>query len=183
AQQHLVALKIKVGLAESVAEPESKTRPILAQLKRDADEAIDNLRELARGIYPPLLASDGLRAALQAPARRFAMPVELDVDEVARQPREVEGAIYFCCLEALQNVAKYAQASHVRLRVWTQDSNLAFAVEDDGIGFEPASAVRSSGLQNMRDRLEALGGSLEVTSAPGRGTTVQGRVPVGLASP
>jgi signal transduction histidine kinase len=183
AQQHLVALKMKVGLAESVAEPESKTRPILAQLKRDADEAIDNLRELARGIYPPLLASDGLGAALQAPARRFAVPVELELHEVARQPREVEGAIYFCCLEALQNVAKYAAASHVRLRVWTQDSTLAFAVEDDGKGFEPATVVRSSGLQNMRDRLEALGGSLEVRSAPGQGTTIQGRVPVGLASP
>ncbi len=182
AQQHLVALKIKVGLAESIAEPESKTRPILAQLKRDADEAIDNLRELARGIYPPLLASDGLSAALQAPARRFAVPVELDVREVARQPREVEGAFYFCCLEALQNVAKYAEASHVRLRVWTQNSTLAFAVEDDGKGFEPATVVRSSGLQNMRDRLEALGGSLEVTSAPGQGTTIQGRVPVELAS-
>jgi signal transduction histidine kinase len=183
AQQHLVALKIKVGLAESVAEPESKTRPILAQLKRDADEAIDNLRELARGIYPPLLASDGLGAALQAPARRFAVPVELQIDDVARQPREVEGAIYFCCLEALQNVAKYAQASHIKVRVWRQDSTLAFAVEDDGKGFEPATVVQSSGLQNMRDRLEALGGSLEVTSAPGLGTTIQGRVPVGLASP
>ena len=183
AQQHLVALKIKVGLAESVAEPESKTRPILAQLKRDADEAIDNLRELARGIYPPLLASDGLGAALQAPARRFAVPVELQIDEVARQPREVEGAIYFCCLEALQNVAKYAQASRIKVRVWTQDSTLAFAVEDDGKGFEPATVVQSSGLQNMRDRLEALGGSLEVTSAPGQGTTIEGRVPVGLASP
>lgn len=183
AQQHLVALKIKVGLAESVAEPDSKTRPILAQLKHDADEAIDNLRELARGIYPPLLASDGLGAALQAPARRFAVPVELEVHRVARQPREVEGAIYFCCLEALQNVGKYAEASHVRLRVWTQNSTLAFAVEDDGKGFEPATVVRSSGLQNMRDRLEAVGGSLDVTSAPGQGTTIQGRVPVGLASP
>jgi signal transduction histidine kinase len=183
AQQHLVALKIKVGLAESMAEPESKTRPILAQLKRDADEAIDNLRELARGIYPPLLASDGLGAALQAPARRFPVPVELEVDDVARQPREVEGAIYFCCLEALQNVAKYAEATHVRLRVWSADSTLGFAVEDDGKGFDPATVVRSSGLQNMRDRLEALGGSLEIEGAPGQGTTIQGRVPVGLASP
>jgi signal transduction histidine kinase len=183
AQQHLVALKIKVGLAESMAEPESKTRPILAQLKHDADEAIDKLRELARGIYPPLLASDGLGAALQAHARRFAVPVELEVGAVARQPREVEGAIYFCCLEALQNVAKYAEAGRVRVRVWSADSALAFAVEDDGKGFEPATVVRSSGLQNMRDRLEALGGSLQVTSAPGQGTTIQGRVPVGSASP
>jgi signal transduction histidine kinase len=183
AQQHLVALKIKVGLAESLAEPESKTRPLLAQLKRDADEAIANLRELARGIYPPLLASEGLGAALQVPARRFALPVELEVDNVARQPREIEGAIYFCCLEALQNIAKYADATRVRVRVWAGDSVLAFAVEDDGKGFDPATVVRSSGLQNMRDRLEALGGSLEVRSEPGHGTAIEGRVPVGLASP
>src|SRR4029077_17724068 len=178
AQQNLVALKMKVGLAEKLAEPESKTRPILAQLKHDADEAIDNLRELARGIYPPLLASDGLGPALQAHARRLTVPVELDVRDVPRQPREVEGAVYFCCLEALQNVAKYAEASHVGVRVWTEDSNLAFAVEDDGRGFDPATVARSSGLQNMRDRLEALGGSLLLRSAPGSGTTVEGRLPL-----
>jgi signal transduction histidine kinase len=178
AQQHLIALKMKVGLAEGLAEPESKTRPILAQLKHDADEAIDNLRELARGIYPPLLASDGLGAALSGQARRFTVPVELELANVPRQPREVEGAVYFCCLEALQNVAKYAEASCVKLRVWTQDSTLAFQVKDDGKGFDPATAVRSSGLQNMRDRLEALGGSLLVRSAPASGTTVEGRVPI-----
>ena len=179
AQQHLVALKVKVGLAEKLAEPESKTRPILAQLKHDADEAIDNLRELARGIYPPLLASEGLGAALQSHARRLTVRVELDVANLQRQPREVEGAIYFCCLEALQNVAKYAEASSVKLRVWMHDSMLAFEVKDDGKGFDPATTVRSSGLQNMRDRLEALGGSLLVRSAPARGTTVEGRLPIG----
>ena len=180
AQQHLVALKMKVGLAEKVAEAESKTLPILAQLKHDADEAIDNLRELARGIYPPLLASDGLGPALQAHARRLTVPVELDVSDLPRQPREVESAIYFCCLEALQNVSKYAEASRVKLRVWTRDSGLAFAVDDDGKGFDPVSAVRSSGLQNMRDRLDALGGSLQVRSAPGTGTVVEGRLPAQL---
>jgi signal transduction histidine kinase len=178
AQQHLVALKMKVGLAEKLAEPESETRPILAQLKHDADEAIDNLRELARGIYPPLLASDGLGPALNAHARRLTVPVELEVDEVPRQAREVEAAVYFCCLEALQNVAKYADASRVNVRVWTEDSSLAFAVEDDGNGFDPATVVRSSGLQNMRDRLEALGGSLLLRSAPAKGTTVEGRLPL-----
>ena len=178
AQQHLVALKIKVGLAAGLAAPESKTRAILAELKHDADEAIDNLRELARGIYPPLLASDGLGPALTAQARRLTVPVELEVDDVPRQPREVEGAVYFCCLEALQNVAKYAEASHVKLRVWTEDSSLAFAVADDGRGFDPATVARSSGLQNMRDRLEALGGSLRLRSAPAGGTIVEGRLPL-----
>jgi signal transduction histidine kinase len=83
----------------------------------------------------------------------------------------------------MQNVAKYAEASQVKLRVWMQDSTLAFSVADNGKGFEPSTVIRSSGLQNMRDRLEALGGSLEVTSAPGRGAMIAGQVPVGLASP
>src|SRR5207248_1925030 len=176
AQQHLIALKMKVGLA--LAQPGSKTRAILEQLRHDADEAIDNLRELARGIYPPLLASEGLDAALRAQARRFTVPVELELADVTRQPREVEGAIYFCCLEALQNIAKYAEARQVRVRLWTQDSAAAFSVEDDGKGFDPATTTRSSGLQNMRDRLEALGGSLRVRSTPGTGTTVTGRAPL-----
>jgi signal transduction histidine kinase len=176
AQQHLIALKMKVGLA--LAAPDSKTRSILEQLRHDADEAIDNLRELARGIYPPLLASEGLGAALRGQARRFTVPVELELADVPRQPREVEAGIYFCCLEALQNIAKYAEARQVRLRLWTEDSATAFSVEDDGKGFDPATVVRSSGMQNMRDRLEALGGSLVITSAPGRGTTILGQVPV-----
>ncbi len=178
AQQHLIALKMKVGLAEGLAEPDSKTRSILAQLKHDADEAIDNLRELARGIYPPLLASEGLGAALRGQARRFTVPVELELADVPRQPREVEGAIYFCCLEALQNIAKYAEARQVRLRLWSEDSATAFSVADDGKGFDLATVTRSSGLQNMHDRLEALGGSLRVRSTPGTGTTVNGRVPL-----
>ncbi|TMC41803.1 MAG: sensor histidine kinase [Chloroflexi bacterium] len=178
AQQHLIALKMKVGLAEGVAEPDSKARAILAQLKHDADEAIDNLRELARGIYPPLLASDGLGPALRAHSHRVTVPVELELEDMPRQPREVEGAIYFCCLEALQNVVKYAQASRVRLRVWLSASTITFRVEDDGKGFDPAAVVRSSGLQNMRDRLEALGGSITIQSALGKGTVVEGRLPL-----
>jgi signal transduction histidine kinase len=183
AQQHLVALKVKLGLAQAVAEPESKVSALIAQLKQDADDALDTLRELARGIYPPLLASDGLEAALRAQIRRVPVPVDLQLDDVARQPREVEGAIYFCCLEALQNVAKYAEATRVCLRLRTEDATLDFRVEDDGKGFDPVRVPYGSGLQNMRDRLEALGGSLEVSSAPGRGTTIQGSVPVGLATP
>jgi signal transduction histidine kinase len=183
AQQHLVALKIKLGLAEAVAQPETKVRALIAQLKQDADDALDTVRELARGIYPPLLASEGLEAALRAQIRRITVPVDLELDNVPRQAREVEGAVYFCCLEALQNVAKYAQANHVRLRLWTENARLAFRVEDDGNGFDSAAVPHGAGLQNMSDRLEALGGSLDVRSLPGRGTTIEGRVPVGLASP
>lgn len=183
AQQHLVALKIKLGLAEAAAQPETKVRALITQLKQDADDALDTMRELARGIYPPLLASDGLEAALRAQIRRISVPVDLELDGVPRQPREAEGAVYFCCLEALQNVAKYAEANRVTLRLWTDDADLAFRIEDDGKGFDAMTVPQGSGLQNMRDRVEALGGSLDVSSVPGRGTTIEGRVPVGLASP
>jgi signal transduction histidine kinase len=183
AQQHLVALKIKLGLAEGVAQPETKLRAMIAQLKQDADDALVTVRELARGIYPPLLASDGLEAALRAQIHRSTVPVDLRIDDVTRQPREVEGAVYFCCLEALQNVAKYAEAKHVSLRLWREDADLAFRVQDDGKGFDPLTVPPGSGLQNMSDRLEALDGSLEISSVPGKGTTIEGRVPVGLASP
>jgi len=183
AQQHLVALKIKLGLAEAAAQPETKVRTLITQLKQDADDALDTVRELARGIYPPLLASDGLEAALRAQIRRLPIPVDLELDDVLRQPREVEGAIYFCCLEALQNVAKYAEAKGAHVRLWTDNAKLVFRIKDDGKGFDSATVPHGSGLQNMRDRLEALGGALEVTSAPGRGTSIQGSVPVGLASP
>ena len=178
AQQHLVALKLKVGVAQALGDPESRNRAVLAELKLDADAAIDQLRELARGVYPPLLASDGLEAALRSHLRRLTIPAELDADKLPRQPREVESAIYFCCLEALQNVAKYSEASRVEVRLWMAESMLRFSVADDGKGFDPATAVRSSGLQNMRDRIEALGGSFEIRSSPGGGTTVSGALPV-----
>lgn len=183
AQQHLVALKIKVGVAEALAEPDSRTRPILAQLKHDADEALDRLRELARGVYPPLLASDGLEAALRAHLRRLAVPAELDAANLPRQPREVESAVYFCCLEALQNITKYAQPNLVVIRLRSEASSLVFEIVDDGKGFDSAAAPRSSGLQNMRDRIEALGGTFDISSAPGKGTTVKGRIPLVAISP
>jgi signal transduction histidine kinase len=178
AQQHLVALKLKLGLAESAAEPDSKVHNMLKQLKSDADEALDTMRELARGIYPPLLASDGLGPALRAQARKSPVPVDLEFDDVPRQPREVEAAVYFCCLEALQNVSKYAEASRVRLRLWCADSRLRFLVEDNGKGFDPKRNSPSSGIQNMRDRLDSLAGTFSVRSEPGKGTTVEGSLPL-----
>src|ERR1700694_249578 len=152
AQQHLVALKIKLGLAEAAAEPETKVRTLITQLKHEADVALDTMRELARGIYPPLLASDGLEVALRSQIRRITVPVDLEVDDVPRQPREVEGAVYFCCLEALQNVAKYAEANGVRLRLWREEANLGFRVQDDGRGFDPVTVPQGSGLQNIKKR-------------------------------
>jgi len=153
-----------------------------ADLRQSAGEALETLRELAHGIYPPLLASDGLATALQQQVRRSPVPIELDVLDIPRQSKEVEAAIYFCCLEALQNVAKHAGASRARIRLWADDQGLHFEVEDDGKGFDAVVTRSSTGLQNMRDRMQALGGSLEVRSQPGGGTIVAGRTPLS-ASP
>jgi signal transduction histidine kinase len=179
AQQQLVALSVKLGLAKNLAgrDPDGQ-RQILDQLQREVVEALENLRDLARGIYPPLLADKGLPVALTAQARKSPVPVTVDADNVGRYPQEVEAAVYFCALEALQNVAKYAEASRARVRLSTDDGRLTFAISDDGRGFDPSTAPGGSGLQNMADRLAALGGSLEVSSTPGGGTTVAGWLPV-----
>jgi signal transduction histidine kinase len=183
AQQQLVALSVKLGLAEQLAarDPE-KARPVLAELKGDATDALDTLRDLARGIYPPLLADRGLAAALEAQARKSTVDVRVDADGTGRFPQELEAAVYFCALEALQNVAKYANATTATVRLAQADGHLSFEIRDDGVGFDPDSVQAGAGLTNMRDRLEAVGGTLQVSSAPASGTTVRGRIPVEGAS-
>jgi signal transduction histidine kinase len=181
AQQNLVALKVKLGLAQSLAQRDpEKARDMVRQLKADADEALETLRDLARGIYPPLLADKGLKAALESQARKSMLPVVVDADGVTRYSQDVEATVYFCVLEALQNVQKYAAADHVVVRLRQDGSQLRFEVEDDGRGFEVASVKRGAGLTNMTDRLEAVGGELHITS--GRpGTKLEGRVRVAVA--
>jgi signal transduction histidine kinase len=142
-----------------------------------AQEALENLRDLARGIYPPLLADQGLGAALESQARKAALPVAIETEDIGRYPPEVEAAVYFCCLEAL-HVAKYAEASSATVRLVVEDGVLRFEVRDDGVGFDPGSTSFGSGLQGMADRLDAIRGSLHVRSAPGEGTTVTGTVTV-----
>jgi signal transduction histidine kinase len=179
AQQQLVALGIQLGLAGKLAAKESPAvTSLLEKLRTQAGEALDDLRDLARGIYPPLLADQGLAVALSAQARKASIQVDVENDGIGRYPQEAEAAVYFCCLEALQNVAKYAGATKARLSLRADDADLAFSVADDGIGFDPESTPMGSGLQNMADRLAALGGSLIVHSRPGQGTTVTGRLPV-----
>jgi signal transduction histidine kinase len=179
AQQHLVALKVKLGLAEMLAsrDPE-KARATIEQLKSDADEALETLRDLARGIYPPLLAEKGLGAALESQARKATILVTVDADGIARYSQDVEAAVYFSVLEALQNVQKYAQASQVIIRLREEDGVLRFDVTDDGRGFVVATTARGSGLTNMADRVDALDGEVEITSEPGRGTALHGSLPV-----
>ncbi len=179
AQQQLVALTVKLRLLEQLAPRDAvKTAEMASQLQAEATEALEDLRDLARGIYPPVLADKGLTAALEAQARKSPVPVSVSPDGVARYPQEVESAVYFSCLEALQNVAKYAHATRAQARLWASDGELSFEVTDDGEGFDPIATPRGSGLQGMADRLDAVGGTLEVRSRPGAGTTVAGRVPV-----
>jgi signal transduction histidine kinase len=179
AQQHLVAIKVKLGLVEMLAsrDPE-KARATLVALKADADEALETLRDLARGIYPPLLADKGLAAALRSQAAKATIPVRVEADDVGRYPQDVEAALYFCTLEALQNIQKYAGASAVTVRVHGEVGQLRVEVSDDGCGFDVTAVARGAGLTNMEDRLEALGGELRIESVPTRGTTLSARVPV-----
>jgi signal transduction histidine kinase len=182
AQQNLVALKVKLGLAEMFAEIDpARAKQTLAELKVDTDEALETLRDLARGIYPQLLADRGLVAALESQARKATLPVEVDADGVGRYPQEIEAAVYFCCLEALQNVQKYSAAQNAVVRLDGSESGLTFEVTDDGQGFDGASVKRGAGLTNMTDRIDALGGRLEISSTPGRGTRVRGSLPVLVA--
>jgi signal transduction histidine kinase len=179
AQQNLVALKVKLGLAEIFAEKDpARAKATLAELKVDTDEALETLRDLARGIYPPLLADKGLVAAFEAQARKATLPVTVETNSVGRYSQDIEAAVYFCCLEALQNVQKYAGASKATVRLTEEADELRFQVFDDGKGFDPILAKKGSGLTNMEDRFQALGGSIQVTSAVGRGTTVTGAVVV-----
>lgn len=181
AQQHLVALAVKLRLAQGLAERDpGRARDVLAELQSETTEALEALRDLARGIYPPLLADRGLPAAVEAHLRRSPQPVHLEVDPTvasARFDARVEAAAYFCCLEALQNAAKHAQGAPVTVCLTAEDGWLRFSVADVGPGFDPEAGPKGSGLQSMMDRVEALGGTLEIRSAPGRGTTVTGRIP------
>jgi signal transduction histidine kinase len=179
AQQQLVALLVQLNLAQMVAARESpKVQEMLVQIKATADEALQTLRDLARGVYPPLLASNGLAAALKAQAGKVPLPVTVDAVGVGRYDEQTEAAVYFCCLEALQNIAKSARAKSAAVKVWTENGRLNLSVVDDGIGFDVERAIRGSGLQNMVDRIEALSGSLQIVSAPGQGTSISGSVPV-----
>jgi signal transduction histidine kinase len=179
AQQQLVALTIKLNLTEGLigTDPEGE-RELLAELRQDAASAVEDLRDLARGIYPPLLAGEGLAAALRAQAAKSPVPTSVEADGIARYPQDVEAAVYFCVLEALQNVAKYAGASSARVRLAASGDELRFEVADNGAGFDSRAKAYGTGLQGMADRLSAHDGTLDVRASPGAGTVVTGRLRV-----
>ena len=165
------------GLQGMIDRDPARAGGLLDSLQGAAGEALEELRDLARGIYPPLLADKGLAAALESQARKAAVPTTVESENIGRYPRDVESAIYFCTLEALNNVAKYAEANHADVRLAQENGHLIFTVHDDGRGFDRDATTFGTGLQGMIDRLDAVGGDLRVTSNPGAGTTVTGRVP------
>jgi signal transduction histidine kinase len=183
AQQQLVALGVKMRLLGSLLERDpTKAQEMIEQLQTETTDALETLRDLARGIYPPLLADRGLAAALEAQSRKAVVPVRIEPDGVGRYSQEIESTIYFCVLEALQNVSKYAKATAVDIAVWERDQRVGFEVRDDGVGFDPASAPRGTGLQGMADRLDAVGGELAIDSVPGRGTRISGSIALSTAA-
>jgi len=179
AQQQLVAIGVKAGLARMmVTKDPDKAMEIMDQVRADAQAALEGLRDMTRGAYPPILADEGLAAALAAKARSASLPISLELPEVGRLPKPVEIAVYLCCSEAMQNAAKYADASAITVTLRNQVGVLSFSVVDDGLGFEPSTVRRGIGMRSMTERVESLGGTLDVRSAPGAGTTISGTIPL-----
>lgn len=183
AQQHLVALAVKIRLAHDAVEDDpADAVAMLDELKGDIQKAVAELRALAHGIFPPLLMAGGLPDALPAAAARAALPTTLVADGVGRYPQDLETAVYFCCLEALQNAGKHAgEGATAQVRVWEEPGMLRFEVADDGAGFDLGGApAEGHGFVNMGDRLGAIDGTLSVVSSPGQGTRVTGAIPLAL---
>jgi signal transduction histidine kinase len=185
AQQRLMMLRIRLSLAEELLRTDPQAgADALHDLGTEAERTLDELRSLAHGVYPAILSDRGLEEALRSLSADVTVPIHLQTIGLTRQPMDLETAIYFTCLEAVQNAIKHAPtASAVWVRV-NQGRTLAFEVRDDGPGFTPpkesvdGSLRLNIGLRNMRDRLEAVGGSLSIDSAPGRGTRIIGLVPL-----
>ncbi|MBI5089734.1 MAG: sensor histidine kinase, partial [Actinobacteria bacterium] len=184
AQQHLVALGVNLRLAaDEIAADPSSARAVLSTLADEAREASATLRSLAHGIYPPLLMKSGLVEALRSAARRSPSPVSVSFDGIGRYASDIEATVYFCCSEALANAAKHAPDAPVRLHLAEVGSTLRFEIVDDGPGFDPGRVAVGHGLANMADRAGAVGGTLLVEPADGRGTRVLGVVPTSLEQP
>ena len=179
-----MALKISLGLLrQEMAAASDDTAELLDQTDHLAEEALKDLRELAHGIYPPLLADHGLPAALEAQARKAAIAVTIETPGISRYPQDVEAAVYFSILEALQNVAKYAQTPTALVTLCQDSQHLTFTVADDGKGFDPTTTPIGTGLQGITDRLTAIGGSIGIVSAPGHGTRITGQVAAARGGP
>ena len=179
AQQRLVALSLNLGLARQKLDSDPKgARETIDAAHREARLALEELRELARGIHPSVLTDRGLPAALEALATRSAVPVELDVELLARLPERLEAAAYFVVSEALANVAKYAHATHASVTVRDHDGHALVEVRDDGVG--GADPAGGSGLRGLADRVTAVGGRIELASPAGEGTLLRAELPLAV---
>lgn len=179
-QQQLVGLRIKLDLAaETIKEDPVRGQQALATVGTQMDEALEALRSLARGIYPPVLHEYGLAKALRSISDRSSISVTVSAIGLPRLREDVEVAVYFCCLEALQNVVKHAGPEpDASVTLWQEGAELRFVVVDSGVGFDSEKSAPGRGLTNMRDRIETVGGLLEVSSLRGQGTSVYGAVPI-----
>jgi signal transduction histidine kinase len=182
AQQRLVVLRIKLELARELsAEQQLPHTDQLREFGEEVEDALDDVRSLAAGVYPSLLVDSGLDEALRSIARRSPIPTRVDARGIGRFPKELEAVVYFCCLEAFQNAAKHAAADSLSIAV-SNGGDLRFEVRDDGCGFDVHRRVLGRGLTNINDRLAAVGGSLVVESRPGAGTSITGTIPLGPAT-
>jgi signal transduction histidine kinase len=177
AQQRLVALRIQLTLAgEQLAGASDRER--LERLDVEVGRAIDELRNVAHGATPEVLGREGLAPALEAAVAQSAISVRIEAAGVGRHSEELETAVYFCCVECLQNAAKHAgRGASAIVHLSHDDGHLGFTVEDDGVGFDPHNVRRGAGLDNLADRVAALGGRLQISSRPGRGTRVTAQLP------
>jgi signal transduction histidine kinase len=178
-QQRIVSARVSLGLADDALDTTpARGRRMLAEIGCDLEDALEEVRALAQGVYPALLTTYGLLEALRSAARRAPGPVTVR-GEVARYAPETEAAIYFCCLETLQNVAKHAgRDAAATVRLWEDSTTLCFQTRDSGIGFKLGTTPQGRGLVNMRDRLAAVGGTLTLSSRVGVGTVIRGCVPL-----
>jgi signal transduction histidine kinase len=179
-QQHLVALIVNLQLARRLADSDpAATKAALEEMGRDARNALEGVRDLAAGIYPPLLL--GLAEALRTAASEAGLPAKVEAALPESYPSEIETAVYLCCREGLRNAAEHAGAgARAVVRAWRDQDALLFEIVDDGLGFDERATRQGTGLNAIGDRVGALGGSLTITSEPGRGTRVAGRIPLAL---
>jgi len=179
AQQDVLAVMVGLELAAGLAADRPELAERLLGLRRQLDDALERIRDLARGVFPPLLDQEGLPAALEAMAARMDPAPTVSCRGVGRYPVEVEAAVFFGCVEAAQNAAKHAgPGAAISIDVADHRAGIAFELRDDGVGFDPRSAAPGQGLANIAERLAAVGGTLEVASGHGEGTVVAGFVPL-----
>jgi signal transduction histidine kinase len=179
AQQRLIGIGIGLSRAKELCLVDgAAAAAMLDSLRHELRVAHDELRNLAQGVYPPVLTEHGLAAALQSAADRCPLTVTVEIDQVGRHHPDVEAALYFCCVEAMQNAVKHAQARSIKLGCGVDASTLWISVTDDGIGFDAATVSGGRGIDNLRDRMGAVGGELEVIAQRDAGVTVCGRAPI-----